>query len=143
MTEIIKVKDNIITEHSWVNRELHDDEIQVHGFNGNVGDNTSLYDENWNVIPTEPEAPEEPTTDEDGKTEYIPPAPEPKLEQEQEQCTRTDELMSMLYEIDLSSVRAIRAILSGTASEDDHKILDALEKQAINLRKELIDAAEY
>ena len=51
--------------------------------------------------------------------------------------TRTDELMIQLQEIDVLSVRAIRAILSGTDTEEDHKILKALEKQAINLRQEL------
>lgn len=51
--------------------------------------------------------------------------------------TRTDELTIQLQEIDLTSVRAIRAILSGTDTEEDHKTLEALEKQAINLRKEL------
>lgn len=51
--------------------------------------------------------------------------------------TRTDELMIQLQEIDLTSVRAIRAILSGTDTEEDHKILEALEKQSINLRQEL------
>ena len=51
--------------------------------------------------------------------------------------TRTDKLTIQLQEIDVSSVRAIRAILSGTDTEEDHKILKALEKQAIDLRKEL------
>ena len=51
--------------------------------------------------------------------------------------TRTDELTIQLQEIDALSVRAIRAILSGTDTEEDHKTLEALEKQAINLRKEL------
>lgn len=51
--------------------------------------------------------------------------------------TRTDELTIQLQEIDLTSVRAIRAILSGTDTEEDHKTLEALEKQAINLRQEL------
>lgn len=51
--------------------------------------------------------------------------------------TRTDELTIQLQKIDLISVRAIRAILSGTDTEEDHKTLEALEKQAINLRKEL------
>ena len=45
--------------------------------------------------------------------------------------------MLQLNTIDISSVRAIRAILSGTDTEEDHKTLEALEKQAINLRKEL------
>lgn len=43
----------------------------------------------------------------------------------------------MLAEIDFASVRAIRAILSGTDTEEDHKTLEALEKQAVALRKEL------
>lgn len=51
--------------------------------------------------------------------------------------TRTDELTIQLQEIDLLSIRAIRAILSRTDTEEDHKTLEALEKQAINLRKEL------
>ena len=51
--------------------------------------------------------------------------------------TRTDELMIQLQEIDLASVRAVRAILSGTDTEEDHKTLEALEKQSINLRQEL------
>lgn len=51
--------------------------------------------------------------------------------------TRTDELTIQLQNIDMLSVRAIRAILSGTDTEEDHKTLKALEKQAINLRKEL------
>ena len=45
--------------------------------------------------------------------------------------------MIQLQEIDLASVRAIRAILSGTDTEEDHKTLEALEKQAVALRKEL------
>lgn len=53
--------------------------------------------------------------------------------------TKTDELMIQLQEIDFASVRSIRAILSGTDTEEDHKILEALEKQSINLRQELND----
>ena len=133
MTEIIKVKDDIIIEHSFVNRELRDGEIEVNEFNGNVGDNVNLYDENWNIIPVVETTSETETADIDKDIEtqvepeltYYPP------------YTRTDELMLQLDTIDLSSVRAIRAILSGTDTEDDHKTLKALEKQAINLRKEL------
>lgn len=51
--------------------------------------------------------------------------------------TIAEELTIQLQEIDFTSVRAIRAILSGTDTEEDHKILEELEKQAINLRKEL------
>lgn len=51
--------------------------------------------------------------------------------------TRTDELMIQLQEIDLASIRAIRAILSNTDTEKDHKTLAALEKQAKNIRNEL------
>ena len=139
MLEIIKVKDNIITEHSFVNRELRDGEIAVKDFSGNVGDNVSLYDERWNIIPVVVETTETTETTETADIEtqveqveqvkpelsYYPP------------YTRADELMLQLDTIDISSVRAIRAILSGTDTEEDHKTLEALEKQAINLRKEL------
>ena len=53
------------------------------------------------------------------------------------QLTRTDELMIQLQEIDLASIRAIRAILSEDADEEDYKTLKALEKQAKLLREEL------
>ena len=161
MTEIIKVKDNIITEHSFVNRELSYGEIAVKDFNGNVGDNISLYDENWNIIPvaettsttstttstTETETETETETADIDKEEesHVESQVESQVESELKEpelsyyppYTRTDELMLQLDTIDISSVRAIRAILSGTDTEEDHKILKALEKQAINLRQEL------
>lgn len=141
MTEIIKVKDNIITEHSFVNRELSYGEIAVKDFNGNVGDNISLYDENWNIIPVA----ESTTTTETETADIDKEEEESQVESELKEpelsyyppYTRTDELMLQLDSIDISSVRAIRAILSGTDTEEDHKTLKALEKQAINLRQEL------
>lgn len=51
--------------------------------------------------------------------------------------TRTDEIMIQLQEIDSASIRSIRAILAGTDTEEDHKTLKALEKQAKLLREEL------
>ena len=135
MTEIIKVKDDIIIEHSFVNRELRDGEIKVNDFNGNVGDNVNLYDENWNIIPVV-----ETTSETETETADIDKDIETQVEPEltyYPPYTRTDELMLQLDTIDISSVRAIRAILSGTDTEEDHKTLKALEKQAINLRKEL------
>lgn len=128
MVEIIKIKDDIIIEHSFINRELRDGEIEVKDFNGNVGDNVNLYDKNWNIIPVE-------TKDVKAIEEVEEPEPEP--EPEPVSYTRTDELMTMLYKIDLASVRAIRAILSKTDTEEDHKTLEALEKQAVALRNEL------
>ena len=143
MTEIIKIKDGIIIEHSFVNRELREGEIEVKDFNGNVGDNVNLYDENWNIITVGTKAVKVVDIDEDDeeieevKTEVKTEAKDELKEPEPVPYTRTDELMTMLYEIDLASVRAIRAILSGTDTEEDHKTLEALEKQAVALRKEL------
>ena len=135
MTEIIKIKDDIIIEHSFVNRELRDGEIEVKDFNGNVGDNVNLYDKNWNIIPVETKAIEEV---EEVKAEVRADVKkEPEPEPEPVPYTRTDEIMLLFDKIDLASVRAIRAILSGTDTEEDHKTLEALEKQAVALRKEL------
>lgn len=52
-------------------------------------------------------------------------------------CTRAEEIQGVLTEIDFASIRSIKAILSGTDTEEDHKTLKALEKRAVNLRKEL------
>lgn len=52
-------------------------------------------------------------------------------------CTRAEEIQGVHTEIDFASIRAIRAILSGTDTEEDYKTLKALEKRAVNLRKEL------
>lgn len=147
MTEIVKVKDNIIVEHSFVNRALHDDEIQVtKEFTANIGDRV---DENLNVVvalvESEDTAPAPAVVIDTVQAVIEDVVEEEEPEQETIEdldvfvLTKTDELMIQLQEIDFSSIRAIRAILSGTASEDDHKTLTALEKQAINLRKELAD----
>ena len=152
MTEIIKIKDNIIIEHSFVNRELRDGEIEVKDFNGNVGDDTSLYDENWNIIPETKAITETVAAAEAAAAAAAAAAAQEaeaseecvKDEKQEEQqtfpsysFTKTDELTIQLQEIDRTSIRSIRAILSGTDTEEDHKTLKALEKQAINLRKEL------
>ena len=49
----------------------------------------------------------------------------------------SNDAMRALQEIDFASIRAIRAILSEDAGEEDYETLKALEKQAKLLREEL------
>ena len=142
MTEIIKVVDNIITEHSFVNRELRDGEIEVNNWNGNVGDsiNPKPVKAAVKIIEEEPQEEiieEEPQ--EEIKEEPIKVVAYKETKSELIPLSRTDEIMILLQEIDLSSIRPIRAIISGesTESEEDYKTLKALEKQAKLLREEL------
>ena len=149
MIEIIKVKDDIIVEHSFVNREnskLRDGEIEVKDFNGNVGDNVSLYDENWNIIPVVDtnvdtvETVVDTNVEEEVKVESEPAETAEPASVQYNNNNNNNNITTMLHElqeIDFMSVRAIRAILSGTATEEDHKILEALEKQAVDLRNDL------
>lgn len=50
----------------------------------------------------------------------------------------SNDTLRALQEIDEMTIRPLRAILSGTDTEEDHKTLEALEQQALNLRKELV-----
>lgn len=156
MTEIIHIENGYITQHLILSGELRDGDIAVKDWKGNVGDSIDLYNKDWTkktviekeIVNIEQEQvtansdkeqqqqqqqqEEEQVADVDIKTE-LKALPEQVLPL----YTRTDELMIQLQEIDLASVRAIRAILSGTDTQEDHKTLEALEKRAVNLRKEL------
>jgi hypothetical protein len=59
-------------------------------------------------------------------------------EEEQAAATqkRLDEIAARLVEIDLASVRPLRAIAQGSATAFDHEKLAALEKEAADLREE-------
>ena len=138
MTEVIHIDNGYITQHLILSGKLRDGDIAVKDWKGNVGDSIDLYNEDW----TKKETLIEDMNKVDEKVDE-------KVEQQEtadlsEQVltsfpphTKTDERMIQLYEIDRESIRSIRAILSGTDTEEDHKTLEALEKLAINLRQEL------
>lgn len=62
-----------------------------------------------------------------------------ELEQQQiekEKLARVAEIEARLLELDAFSARPMRAIINGTATEDDRLILDGYEKEAATLRAE-------
>ena len=136
MTEVIHIDNGYITQHLILSGELRDGDIAVKDWKGNVGDSIDLYNEDWTKKET---LIEDMKVDE--KVEIVEQEETADLSEQVltsfPPYTRTDERMIQLYEIDRESIRSIRAILSGTDTEEDHKTLEALEKQAINLRKEL------
>jgi hypothetical protein len=67
------------------------------------------------------------------QVEVPPPQPTP----EDIAAIRKAEIYARLDEIDRVSIRPLRAIAEGTATEDDHALLAALEVEAVKLRKEL------
>ena len=138
MTEVIHIENGYITQHLILSGELRDGDIAVKDWKGNVGDSIDLYNEDWTKKEPAIEQDEVIVEDvvEDVEKEETADLPEQTLSSFPP-YTKTDERMIQLYEIDRESIRSIRAILSGTDTEEDHKTLKALEKQAINLRKEL------
>ena len=52
---------------------------------------------------------------------------------------KSNDLKAMLEDIDTKSARAIRAILSNTATKEDKDYLAQLEMRAISLRQQLKD----
>ena len=68
-----------------------------------------------------------PVTDDDGNIIDADPAPTDPAEA----------VKAQLAEIDRAAVRPIRAILAGTATDEDRARLEELERQARNLRSEL------
>ena len=142
MTEVIHIENGYITQHLILSGDLRDGDVAVKDWKGNVGDSIDLYNEDWTK--------KEPAIEQDEVVdEVVDEVIDEVVEKEEttdlpEQVlstfppyTKTDECMIHLHEIDRESIRSIRAILSGTDTEEDHKTLKALEKQAINLRKEL------
>lgn len=73
-----------------------------------------------------------PVTDEDGNLIDITPTDPPVTPEEQ-----IAELKSQLTAIDMQTVRPMRAITAGTATEEDRDKLEELETQAEALRAEL------
>ena len=138
MTEVIHIENGYITQHLILSGDLRDGDIAVKDWKGNVGDSIDLYNEDWTKKEPAIEQDEviDEVIDEDVEKEETTDLPEQVLSTFPP-YTKTDEYMIQLYEIDRESIRSIRAILSGTDTEEDHKTLKALEKQAINLRKEL------
>ncbi|PAV48509.1 hypothetical protein CK486_08655 [Pseudomonas sp. HAR-UPW-AIA-41] len=65
----------------------------------------------------------------------VPPAPEPTAEQLYMQ--RRAEILAELAAIDAASARPLRAILVGSATDDDRVRLAQLDEQAAALRAEL------
>jgi hypothetical protein len=162
MTEVIHIENGYITQHLILSGEPREGDIVVENWKGNVGDSADFYNKDWtkksdeqlveeHLIEQDIEIKDESeqdiildtkaieqqviadTAEQKAETATIKTLPEQVLSP----YTRTDELMIQLQEIDLASVRSIRAILSRTDTEEDHKTLKALEQQAMNLRKEL------
>lgn len=158
MTEVIHIENRYITQHLILSGEPREGDVVVKDWKGNVGDSIDFYNKDWTKKSVEQLLEEhliEPVVEEKVEQEKEIECEE-IIEEQQEQemsdvksdvktkservfndYTRTDELMIQLSELDFTSIRSIRAILSGTDTEEDHKTLEALEKQAINLRKEL------
>ena len=67
---------------------------------------------------------------------YVPAEPEPTPEE------KIEELKKKLEEVDSKSSRSMRAILAGTATEDDRNFLAQLETQAEDLRQQIQDLQE-
>ena len=82
----------------------------------------------------------DPVTDEDGNlidiTPVEPPEPEPTAEDQ------IFSLKNQLATIDMQTVRPMRAIIAGTATEEDRAKLAELETQAEELRKQIAQKAE-
>lgn len=62
---------------------------------------------------------------------YVPQEPEPTHDEQ------IAEIKRKLEEVDSKSTRSIRAILAGTATDEDRLYLSTLESQAAELREEL------
>lgn len=59
--------------------------------------------------------------------------------QEQEKQNLINQLIQQLEEIDLKTVRPLRAIQSGQGTQEDHNKLLELEQQAENIRRQIQD----
>ena len=77
----------------------------------------------------------EPVTDNDGNLIDITPVELPEAEPTAEEQIAV--LKSQLSDIDLQTVRPMRAITAGTATEEDRAILAGLEAQAEGLRVQI------
>ncbi len=60
-----------------------------------------------------------------------------KMLDDQNRHSRIEEIHSELSDLDLLSLRATRAILSGTGTDEDHTVIECIEAEAILLREEL------
>lgn len=69
----------------------------------------------------------------------LPVAPEPEPDQEQIDQQRRMEIISELSMIDSASARPLRAILVGSATDEDRERLASLDEQALELRAELAE----
>lgn len=69
--------------------------------------------------------------DANGKPIAVRPQPE------NPSVARKREILALLEQLDLQSVRPLRAKVAGTATADDERILAELESQAVALRAEL------
>ena len=69
-------------------------------------------------------------------TGYIPEKPEPSKEE------KIAQLKYQLTAVDEKSSRSMRAILAGTATEEDRNFLAQLESQAEDLRQQIQDLQE-
>ena len=80
----------------------------------------------------------EPVTDVDGNLVDITPVelPEPTAEEQ------IAVLKNQLFDIDMQTVRPLRAITAGTATDEDRTKLAELETQAEELRKQIAQKAE-
>ena len=70
------------------------------------------------------------------KTVINPPAPEPTTEQ------KIAKLKERLTDVDEKSARSLRAIVAGTATEEDRTFLANLEAQAEELRRQIKELQE-
>ena len=59
------------------------------------------------------------------------------LSQEEYDQIQNARIIADLFEIDVKTIRSIRAILSGVFTEEDKIFLTDMEKKAIELRKKL------
>ena len=69
------------------------------------------------------------------------PLPSKDISPEEEEAISvafvTEKVLARLQELDLKSIRALRAIQQGTASKDDANKLAAIEDETVKLRSEL------